>query len=390
LNEVTAERENVVRAGFGVMRMRPWMIVLASAIGAIVVGAAMVGPELLEARRFDFGSILLPRLSMLAVAALAVYALCAMLLATGTLIGDALAVRRRLGHIASYSRPTQRDWTAAFGSTEWHRLVPSPVAEPARRAGASETILLQRRFSADVARGEIARLHYLWLARTHFFSALIVLTALVGLGLAQDHGSVPLMLGEIPSISAILMIVGLLLLAILGRIAIDVSTEPLIEMISQLAAEHLEIGLLRRLVEVLDAVCTATAVNVGAPASTFQLPERLEVVIEEGQRSLLDAARHLSATTDALGATIGSSVDALKTAISTAAAQLPPIADQGNEAFGFSELQVAVEALTALLERLTMVPDTSLGADQAARREVQEPHLARELRQLLREIETAR
>jgi len=327
---------------------------------------------------------------MLAVAALAVYALCAMLLATGTLIGDALAVRRRLGHIASYSRPTQRDWTAAFGSTEWHRLVPSPVAEPARRAGASETILLQRRFSADVARGEIARLHYLWLARTHFFSALIVLTALVGLGLAQDHGSVPLMLGEIPSISAILMIVGLLLLAILGRIAIDVSTEPLIEMISQLAAEHLEIGLLRRLVEVLDAVCTATAVNVGAPASTFQLPERLEVVIEEGQRSLLDAARHLSATTDALGATIGSSVDALKTAISTAAAQLPPIADQGNEAFGFSELQVAVEALTALLERLTMVPDTSLGADQAARREVQEPHLARELRQLLREIETAR
>ena len=370
--------------------MRPWMIVLASAIGAIVVGAAMVGPELLEARRFDFGSILLPRLSMLAVAALAVYALCAMLLATGTLIGDALAVRRRLGRIASYSRPTQRDWTAAFGSTEWHRLVPSPVAEPARRAGASETILLQRRFSADAARGEIARLHYLWLARTHFFSALIVLTALVGLGLAQDHGSVPLMLGEIPSISAILMIVGLLLLAILGRIAIDVSTEPLIEMISQLAAEHLEIGLLRRLVEVLDAVCTATAVNVGTPASTFQLPKRLEVVIEEGQRSLLDAARHLSATTDALGATIGSSVDALKTAISTAAAQLPPIADQGNEAFGFSELQVAVEALTALLERLTMVPDTSLGADQTARREVQEPHLARELRQLLREIETAR
>jgi len=47
------------------------MIVLASVIGAIVVAAATVGPELLEARRFDFGSILLPRLSMLAVAALA-------------------------------------------------------------------------------------------------------------------------------------------------------------------------------------------------------------------------------------------------------------------------------------------------------------------------------
>ena len=392
MNEVTAERENVVRAGFGVMRMRPWMIVLASAIGAIVVGAAMVGPELLEARRFDFGSILLPRLSMLAVAALAVYALCAMLLATGTLIGDALAVRRRLGHIASYSRPTQRDWTAAFGSTEWHRLVPSPVAEPARRAGASETILLQRRFSADVARGEIARLHYLWLARTHFFSALIVLTALVGLGLAQDHGSVPLMLGEIPSISAILMIVGLLLLAILGRIAIDVATEPLIEMISQVAAEPVEIALLRRLVEAVKTVSTVAAANVGAPAPTLQLPERLELVIEEGQRGLAAAARHLSVTTNELGTTIASSVDALKTAVGMVAAQLPSTADRVNETFGFSELQGAVEALTAALERLTTVPDIveepPAGVDQASRRKVQEPHLAHELRQLLQEIET--
>jgi hypothetical protein len=168
---------------------------------------------------------------------------------------------------------------------------------------------------------------------------LIVLTALVGLGLAQDHRSVPFLLGEIPAISAILMLVGLILLAILSRIAIDVATEPLIETISQLAAEHIEIGLRRHLVEVIEAVSTATAVNVGAPASTLQLPERLEAVIEEGQRGLLDATRHLSRTTDAVGARIGSSVDALNAAISAAAVQLPPTADRGNEAFGFSELQ---------------------------------------------------
>jgi hypothetical protein len=143
----------------------------------------------------------------------------------------------------------------------------------------------------------------------------------------------------------------------------------------------------------IEAVCTGTAVNIGAPASTLQLPERLEAVIEEGQRGLLDAAGHLSVTVDALGARIGSSVDALNAAINTAAVQLPPTADRGNEAFGFSELRGAVEALTAVLERLTTVPDTmedtSLGADRAARRKVQEPHLAHELRQLLREIETA-
>ena len=386
-------RENAVD-GMRSMLMRPWMIVLSSAIGAIVVAGAMVGPELSEAPRADFGSMLLPRLSMLAVAALAVYALCAMLLASGTLIGDALSVRRRLGRIGRYPRPTQSDWTTAFGSTELHRLVPSPVGEPARRAGANETMLLQHPFSALAARGEIARLHYLRLARTHFFSALIVLTALVGLGFAQDHGSVPFLLGEIPTISAILMLVGLILLAILSRIAIDVSTEPLIEAISQLAAEHLEIGLLRRLVEVIEAVCTATAVNVGAPASTLRLPERLEAVIEEGQRGLLDAVKRLSLTADALGARIGSSVDALNAAINTATVQPLPTADRDNKASGFSELKGTLEALTAVLERLTTLPDTmegtSLGAERAAHREVQVPHLAHELRQLLQEIETAR
>jgi hypothetical protein len=217
---------------------------------------------------------------------------------------------------------------------------------------------------------------------------LIVLAALVGLRLVQEHGSVPFLLAEIPTISASLMLVGLILLAILSRIAIDVSTEPLIETISQLAGEHLEIGLLRRLVEVIEAV------NVGAPASTLQLPRRLEAMVEEGQRGLLDAARHLSVTTDALGARIGSSVDALTAAINAPAVRLPPTADRENEAFGFSELQGAVEALTAVIQRLTTVPDamddTSLGAGGAARRKVQEPHLAHELRQLLQEIETAR
>jgi hypothetical protein len=386
-------REDAVD-GMWSMLMRPWMIVLSSAIGAIAVAGVMVGPEMLETPRSDFGSTLLPHFSMTAVAALAVYALCAMMLASGTLIGGVLSVRRRLARIGRYPRPTRSDWTTAFGSTELHRLVSSPVTEPARRPGANETILLHHPFSAVAARGEVARLHYLWLARTHFFSALIVLTALVGLGLPQNHGSAPFFPGEIPAISAILMLVGLILLAILSRIAIDVSTEPLIETISQLAAEHLEIALPRRFVEVIEAVCTATAANVGAPASTVQLPERLEAVIEQGQHGLLDAAKHLSRATEALGARIGSSVDALNAAINTAAVQLPPTAGRGNEAFGFSELQGAVETLTTVLERLTTVPDTladtSLDADRANRHKVQDPHLAHELRQLLQEIETAR
>ena len=374
--------------------MRPWIIILMSAIGAIVVATAMVGPELLAAPHSDFGSIVVPRLSVLAVAALAVYALCSMLLATGTLVTAVLSVRRRLEPMSGYRTPAQPNWTAAFGSTGLHRLVPWPVAESDRRTGASEKILLQGRFSAAAARAEVARLYYIWLARSHFFSALIVISAIVGLGLAQDHGSVSLPINAIPTVSAILILVGLILLAILGRIALDVSAEPLIETISLLAAASLEMVLLRRILEVLETACATAAVNVGAPASTFQLPERLEVVIEEGQRGLIDAARHLSITTDALGATLGSSINALQAAVSTTVAQLPPIADYANQAFRFSELEGAIEALTTVLRRLTTVPDIvegpTLGADQGTRRQVQEPHIARELRQLLQEIEAAR
>jgi hypothetical protein len=370
--------------------MRSWMIVLTSAIGAIVVVTAMVGPELLEAPRSDIGAILFPHLTMLAVAGLAVYALCAMVLATGTLVASVLLVRRRLERMGGYRTPAQPNWTAAFGSTGLHRLVRWLAADPARRAGASEKILLQDRFCAAAARREVARLHYIWLARSHFLSALIVITALAGLGLAQDHGSVPSSISAIPTVPAILMLVGLIFLAFLGRIALDVATEPLLETISQLAAVPLEVALLRRIVEVLEAACTTAAINVGAPGPALQLPERLEVVIEEGQRGLIDATRRLSGTVDAFGASLGSSVDALKTAISTPVQQ-SVIADDHR---GFSELQGAVEALTAALGRLTVVPNTNeapttFSADQTPRHQVKEPRLARELRQLLQEIETA-
>jgi hypothetical protein len=374
--------------------MRPWIIILTSVICAIVVATAMVGPELLATPYSDLRSIVLPHLPGLVVATLAVYALCAMLLATGTLAAAILSVRRRLERMGGYQTPAQPNWTAAFGSTGLHRLVPWPVAESGRRTGATEKILLQGRFSPAAARGEVSRLHYIWLARSHFFSALIVISALVGLGLAQDHGSVPLPMSAIPTVSAILILVGLILLAILGRIALDVSAEPLIEAISLLAAVSLEVALLRRILELIETACTTAAANVGAPVSTLQIPDRLEVVIEEGQRGLIDAARHLSMTTDALRAALGSSIDALNTAISTATAQLPPIAAYSNQASRSSELEGAMEALTAVLRRLTTAPDiiegpTILGADQSARRQVQEPHLAGELRRLLQEMEAA-
>ena len=42
----------------------------------------------------------------------------------------------------------------------------------------------------------MARLYHIWAARTHFFSALIVLAAAAALGLAQQHGALPVVAGR--------------------------------------------------------------------------------------------------------------------------------------------------------------------------------------------------
>jgi hypothetical protein len=377
--------------------MRPWMIVLSSAIGAIVVGAALAVPEVLNAPRPEIGPGLLPHLPALAVAALATYALCAMLLTTATLLAGTLRVRHHLARTGSDRAPTQRDWVADFGANGFQQLAPRLAPGLAQPARADGRVVLQARFNPNEARGEIARLYYISLARTHFFSALIVLTGAVGLGLAQDHNSLPFPSGAIPTTSAILILVGLVLLAVLGRIAIDVTAEPLLETIAQLPAERVEVGLLRHAVELLEMACNAAPAfrDDRAPSAPPQLPERLVAVIEQGHHTLLDAVGRLTANTQALGATVRSSVETLETTLRASAVQQQPIDESkvANTA-ALPELQAAVEELTAVLQRLSALPEDtegpSLASDPVSRRKMPAPRLARELQKLLQEIEAAR
>jgi hypothetical protein len=426
--------------------MRPWMIVLSSAIGAIVVGAALAVPEVLDAPRPEIGPMVLLHLPALAVAALAMYALCAMLLTTATLVAGTLRVRHHLARTASDRAPPQRDWVADFGANGFQQLAPRLAPALAQSTRADGRVVLQARFNPTETRSEIARLYYISLARSHFFSALIVLAGVVGLGLAQDHNSLPFLSGTIPTTSVILILVGLVLLAVLGRIAIDVTAEPLLETIAQLPAERVEVGLLRRAVELLEVACNAPASDTDrAPSAPPQLPERLVAVIEQGHHALLDAVGRLTANTQALGATLRSSVETLETTVRTSAAQQQPMDESAvanaaalldavgrltanTQALGATlrssvetlettvrtsaaqqqpmdestvanavalpELQAAVEELTAVLQRLSASPsDTDeppLAADPVSRRRMPAPRLARELQNLLREIEAAR
>ncbi len=364
--------------------MRPWLIVSASLLGAVVVAAAMVWPELSAVPRADLGTGLPTHLPALAIAFLAVFALGALLLTTGALVGAVLRLRRRLAPMVAYRGPARPDWAAAFEGSGLRRLAPP---------GRDGALPPQRRLDPDRVRGEIARLDYIGLARAHFFSALIGLAAVVALGLAQDHARFALIAQPIPTVSAVLILVGLILLAALARLAVDVAAEPLVETISLIPVEHPEAGLLRRAVEILEAVRLAAATRGdGAPPPTPQLPDRLVEAIEDGHQSLVEAIGRMSEASDALGATTRSSLEALEASLRAAEARpRPPAEAEEADAAGLAELRGAVESLTALLERLSASRRTgdeaSLDMVPTMRPAAMEPQLARELRKLLQEID---
>ena len=245
--------------------MRPWIIVLSSAVLALVAAVAVIWPELTVTPHTAMLSNLKPLVPSVAVVALAAYALCAILLTSGDLIEGALRVRWHLARNPPHHGPAWPDWTAAFDRNGFRRLVPPRAAVQPNPAPVGGTVVLRGPFEPREARREVARLFYIGAARAHFFSAVIVLAAIVVLGAAQPYSRLSFMPGPIPTVPAGLAVAGLVLLAFLARVAVDVAAEPLIELISRLPAETAEAGLLRRTAELLATGTTVSPPNT-APA----------------------------------------------------------------------------------------------------------------------------
>jgi hypothetical protein len=381
--------------------MRPGMTVLSSAVSALVVTTLLAVPQVVNAAPSEIGPTLLSRMAALIVAALGVYALCVLLLTTANLIAGILRVRQQLARTVPDRGSAARDWIAAFGANGFRQLAPRLPSVLAQSARGGQGIVLESRFNPNETRSEITRLHYIALARCHFFSALIVLGGMVGLGLAQNFGSLPFVHGAIPTTSAVLILIGLILITALGRIAIDVTADPLLEAISQMPAERIEVVLLQRAVELLEVTRNAAAAAAavrddGMPALPTNLAQYLADTVEQGHHALLDAVVRLSANTEALGRALQASVERLETTIRTTAVQQLQTTEKTElaDAAVFPELQIAIEELTAVLKRLSAPPedaaDTPQVTDPVPPRGFPAPRLARELKRLLQEIEADR
>lgn len=373
--------------------MRPWTIVLSGAIGGILALAAMAIAEVMNTAHHEIAPILLSQSPSLLVAAVAGYGLCTILTTTASLVADLLRLRHTLAQTAAEQVSVRREGSAAFVNG-LRRIAPRLAAALVHSGTADGIIAFGARLTASETRGDIARLYYVSLARSHFLSALIVLAGMAALGLAPDRAWPPLAGGALPTGSIMIMIAGLMLLGILGRIAVDVTAEPLLEAISQLQTDPVEVELLRRAVELLELACNRTLAAATSPPLAH-IPEQLIAASEEGRHALLDAFARLSAGTGALEGTLQKSVEALEEALRAAAAQHRPAeSDRVAGAVGLQELQAAVEELTAVLQRLSTIPadaeTTARAADRAPPRPASAPRLARELRQLLQEIEATR
>src|ERR1700747_3168526 len=111
--------------------MPNWIIVLSSALGALVLAIGLAVAEVMNAPRSDIAMILMPDLPVLAVGALGVYGLAAMLLTTTNLVASMFWLRHHLGRAAVDRTPAWRDWIAALGTSGFRRLATrSAQAEP--------------------------------------------------------------------------------------------------------------------------------------------------------------------------------------------------------------------------------------------------------------------
>jgi hypothetical protein len=307
-----------------------------------------------------------------------------------------IGLRGRIARLAETGVPTQHDIGAVFGPSRLARLASrfAPTSTPGVPIAAAVITGTLEIVSPGKVRSESARLHYIWLARTQFFTALVLLAAAAATGFVQDYAASLIPLPSlIPTVWAFLALGGLILLAGLSRLVIDVTVEPIVEEILRLPGERPETHLLRRMTELVEAALTpAPAVRSEmAPA----LLERLAMAVEESRHAWLDAVADLSAAAAALRSTMSASAEALEASLHGALERLATIAPSGADtgsfdAGAFAEFQVAVERLTLAINRLgtpSEAPANEAGSPSAApRRSGAADRIAAELAKLLREI----
>jgi hypothetical protein len=363
--------------------MRPWVVALLSAAVALAIDAAWLWVAFSAAPKTEWETIALTEASLLVIAFLATYAAFALALTTAARVLDLARIRSRLARLRT--PPTVNGWTAAFAGTGLARLAHRTLdLSTLDSASPGTELVLQSRFEPDMARREVLHLYRGGLLRAQFVTALALLLAVLGLGLAEDYVHLPLFGIDFPAWAAGAAFLALGGLAAGGGLVIEAAAEPLLDVLTQLPVARLELRLLRSLAGLGKRYGVDLRAGA-APALSTPLVERLVLLLEQGRNMLPEAIIRLSASFEAM--------TAASRAMSDHAVEFGrSSANPGN----IAELQSAIAQLAAAIERLATVqiptiepqlPLTSGGERLVPLRAETRENISHELRRVMAEFE---
>jgi hypothetical protein len=284
-------------------------------------------------------SIVMRSLPEFVLCVLFIYALIALLLTTLFMIARIVKARSNLPDVS-----TREELLAVFarsGLQRWAARVfdLAPLEVP----GTRRKIVLQSPFSFGRARQEFAQLYRRRLARSQFFTVLAVLVAIAGLSWLQDDARISILGTVFPLWQALVAIVALALLSILGRLAIHAATESLLDKISELPKERIELTFMRNMTGALERLTASFPDSVQRPFGDVEpILERLTRTVEAERGSLVEPIQQLSASAERL------------TAIATTISERPTDGIQQASYTGIAEeLKTALERLTARIDWLS-------------------------------------
>jgi hypothetical protein len=311
-----------------------------------------------------------------------IYALIALLLTTLSIIARILKARSNLTDAS-----TTDELLAVFAQSGLQRWA-SRVFDlgPFEESGTRRKIVLQSQFSFERARQEIARLYRRRLTRSQFFTSLAVLGVIAGLGWLRDDAQVSILGMMFPLWDALVAIVALTLLSIVGRLTIDAAAESLLDRISELPKERIELTLMRNMTAALERVTTFFPSSAQRPFGDLEpILERLTRTLEAERGSLVEPIQQLSASAETL------------TAIATTISERTTHGtQQANDMGGGEELRTAIERLTARIDWLSgvlthggnaSIPNGADGNSQGPARAKTDLH--QQLRDLLKDFNGA-
>lgn len=360
--------------------MQPWIIALSGIIVAALAAGGSALPWLEVTPHSALAASAMAHVPTLLIVALAAYALATLLLTTTTWVSELWRLRAHLARLADMPKPTPRDITAICAATRLRRLATWLYLEPGEPMPPRAGGVLETAAMPEALRGEISWLHHTWLARTQFYSALALLVALVTFGAAEHYQPFVSLPSAVPTIWAALALIGLFLLALLARLTLDATIEPVVEELWRLCAGRRAAKLAEPAHKLTGPLETALA------AALKELAQRLVAAVDSRRDAALGAAAKLAAATETAGAALRSSVEALNASLGAAIDRLPaPLAEPTA---GLAELQAAIERLITALARLAQLAEIS--AEEAARNPrhpVADENMARELARLLREMD---